>query len=385
VSGPDQISDRASPQIPLTDDAVVACDLFAGAGGFSLGAHFAGIHVAAAVELNKYAAATYRANLVDTGILPARMFEKDITDFSPAELISQSVLKDRACDILLGGPPCQGFSAHRIKGAGINDPRNALLLRYFEYVRALRPLFFLVENVPGLLWPRHASFVDAFYALAESADYAVLKPIILNAKDYGVPQSRRRVFLLGYDKKRVTAIPSWPPAPTHGEPDNAAGLPPWPTAAIAFGPALDGDPNDLHMRHGAELIDTFKRTPPNGGSRRDSGRVLPCHKNHVGHHDVYGRIDPSHPAPTMTTACINPSKGRFVHPTEHHGITLRQAARLQSFPDWFNFEGGIMAGGVQVGNAVPVGLAAEVIAPLRQAALDVRSAEKAAKLIGEAA
>jgi DNA (cytosine-5)-methyltransferase 1 len=86
----------------------------------------------------------------------------------------------------------------------------------------------------------------------------------------------------------------------------------------------------------------------------------------------------------MTTACINPSKGRFVHPTEHHGITLRQAARLQTFPDWFNFEGGIMAGGVQVGNAVPVNLAKEVVAPLRDAVLSYRAARRR-EIIDEAA
>ncbi|KAK0332382.1 hypothetical protein LTR94_025123, partial [Friedmanniomyces endolithicus] len=105
------------------------------------------------------------------------------------------------------------------------------------------------------------------------------------------------------------------------------------------------------MQHGQTLIDAFAKTPHNGGSRVDSGRVLECHKKHRGHFDVYGRINPAHPAPTMTTACINPSKGRFVHPTLNHGITLRQAARLQSFPDWYTFEGGIMAGGVQIADA----------------------------------
>lgn len=132
------------------------------------------------------------------------------------------------------------------------------------------------------------------------------------------------------------------------------------------------------MQHCKALLETFARTPSNGGSRSQSGRVLPCHIAHDGHRDVYGRINPAAPGPTMTTACINPSKGRFVHPTEHHGITLRQAARLQSFPDWFNFEGGIMAGGVQVGNAVPVALAEALLKPLRQAVLGLRSAKRVA-------
>jgi len=129
------------------------------------------------------------------------------------------------------------------------------------------------------------------------------------------------------------------------------------------------------MQHGEKLLETFKATPPNGGSRKDSGRVLDCHRDHDGHKDVYGRIDPTRPAPTMTTACVNPSKGRFVHPTLHHGITLRQAARLQTFPDWFVFEGGLMAGGVQVGNAVPVDMAAALLSPLRDAVLAIKSSE----------
>jgi DNA (cytosine-5)-methyltransferase 1 len=355
---------------------VLACDLFAGAGGFSLGAYFAGIKVVAAIEWDKYACATYRQNLVDTGLTSTELFESDITELSPTAVKSLEAIREDGCDILLGGPPCQGFSAHRINDAGVNDPRNKLLLRYFEYVRVLRPMFFLVENVPGLLWPKHKKFLKAFYDLAKSAGYGVLEPHLLNARDYGVPQNRKRVFILGFDLKRTSA-PEWPPKPTHAAPNSGNGLPGWIQASVVFKkPAMRGDTNDIHMNHGAELIATFKRTPPNGGSRRDSGRVLPCHKHHVGHHDVYGRIDPSQPAPTMTTACINPSKGRFVHPTEHHGITLRQAARFQSFPEWFNFSGGIMAGGVQVGNAVPVDLAKALLEPLKDAVIASRSAHK---------
>jgi DNA (cytosine-5)-methyltransferase 1 len=288
-----------------------------------------------------------------------------------------SGLAPKKCDILLGGPPCQGFSAHRLNDSGVNDPRNALLLRYFEYVRVLRPMFFLVENVPGMLWPRHMEYVDGFYGLAKAARYDVLDPIMLNARDYGVPQNRRRVFILGYDRRRIRKLPPWPPKATHVAPDSELPLPRWQPASVVFERRLlRNEPNDIHMNHGEELLETFARTPHNGGSRRDSGRVLPCHEDHVGHHDVYGRINPSLPAPTMTTACINPSKGRFVHPTENHGITLRQAARFQSFPDWFNFEGGLMAGSVQVGNAVPVDLAKALLVPLKEAVLAIRAAEE---------
>lgn len=367
------VPESRKPSVWAADD-VVAADLFAGAGGFSLGAYLANIQVAAAVEFNGYAADTYEANLVRTGLTKAHLYRDDIALLDPATVRRQSGMESAGCDILLGGPPCQGFSAHRINDAGVDDPRNMLLLRYFEYVRILRPTYFLVENVPGLLWPRHKRFLKDFFDLAEGADYGLLEPILLNARDYGVPQNRRRVFLLGFDRKKVSGAPAWPPEATHRDPAEESELPPWVPASIAFeNPALIGDINDVHMQHGQVLIDAFAKTPHNGGSRVDSGRVLDCHKEHRGHFDVYGRINPAHPAPTMTTACINPSKGRFVHPTKNHGITLRQAARLQSFPEWFTFGGGIMAGGVQVGNAVPVEMARALLVPLRAAAADVKA------------
>jgi DNA (cytosine-5)-methyltransferase 1 len=373
-----KIKRRPKKQKAAETERVFACDVFAGAGGFSLAAYLAGITVSAAVEWDQYACQTYRTNLIKTGLTSTRLFEDDISNLTPKKVKSLSGFDETPCDILLGGPPCQGFSAHRLNNTGVNDPRNELLLKYFEYVRVLRPSFFLVENVPGLLWPKHKKFLKAFYDLAERADYGLVEPKVINARDFGVPQNRRRVFLLGFDRRRLSKPPAWPPKPTHVSPDSVRRLPHWQPASIAFKRALAGDPNNIHMKHGPELLETFACTPANGGSRKQSGRVLPCHKNHVGHHDVYGRIDPSAPAPTMTTACINPSKGRFVHPTQHHGITLRQAARLQSFPDWFNFEGGIMAGGVQVGNAVPVDLAKALLRPLREAVLKLRNAEERA-------
>ena len=337
---------------------LLACDLFAGAGGFSLGAHLAGVKVAAAVEWDKHACATYHSNLIASKLTRAQLFEDDIVALDPRKVREAVEFDKYGCDILLGGPPCQGFSTHRIKDAGVNDPRNDMLLRYFEYVQVLRPTVFLVENVPGLLWARHKTFLEAFYSLAASAGYGVLEPQVLNARDFGVPQNRRRVFILGYDLRIFSSAPEWPPSPTHAAPGSNENLPPWIPAAEVFRErAPIKDPNDVHMQHGPALVDAFKRTPLNGGSRTDSGRLLPCHKNHDGHKDVYGRIDPEKPAPTMTTACINPSKGRFVHPTEHHGITVRQAARIQTFPDSFVFQGGLMAAGRQIGNAVPVDLA----------------------------
>lgn len=346
-------------------------DLFAGAGGFSLAARRAGLAVRLAVESDRHAASTYRRNLVGRS-KRTRVIEGDIRLLDPAAVAAEHLGGD-ACHLMLGGPPCQGFSTHRINGAGVDDERNDLIHVYFDFVRAFSPVAFLMENVPGMLWTRHASSVDRFYAEGGAAGYDMCAPAVLDARDFGLPQRRRRVFILGIRNGVDVSTLEWPPAPTHGGPADRRGDPgllPWTACFPAFADAPAGDPNDVHMKHSEELVRAFERTPPNGGSRKASGRELRCHVGHDGHNDVYGRIDPRGPAPTMTTACINPSKGRFVHPTLHHGITVRQAARIQTFPDDFVFEGGLMAAGKQVGNAVPVDLAAmliEWIAPMLRA------------------
>lgn len=340
----------------MKNKALTCVDLFAGAGGFSLAAVNVGVSVVAAIEKNRNACSTYCHNLIKAE--ETELYEGDILELSPEQLLIKH-FADNNCEIVLGGPPCQGFSVHRIKDAGVGDPRNALILRYFEYVATLRPKVFLMENVPGILWPRHKGFLEAFYELGESSGYDVRPPVVLDARDYGVPQRRRRVFILGIRKDFPFEAP-WPPVPTHGEQrlqDVNPSVLPWIPASQVFEQTqLVNDENNIHMNHSIDLIEVFKSTPVNGGSRRDSNRVLPCHDGHGGHSDVYGRIDPSQSGPTMTTACINPSKGRFVHPTENHGITVRQAARFQTFPDWFVFQGGLIAAGEQIGNAVPIRL-----------------------------
>lgn len=336
-----------------------AVDLFSGAGGFSLAALNAGFDVRAAVELNSAACTTYENNIVEKRH-PVNLYQADLSRLKPEELISNSFNAGESCDLLLGGPPCQGFSTHRIKDAGVADPRNKLVLRYFHFVNKLKPKVFLMENVPGMLWARHKEYVEALYESGRKAGYFMFAPEILDARDYGVPQRRKRVFILGV-REDIERNITWPPQPTHGQVRTVnamSTLAPWRTGKqdVFEKPFPKGDPNNLHMNHTPALIEVFRSTPINGGSRKESNRVLPCHKVHNGHKDCYGRINPDEPGPTMTTACINPSKGRFVHPTEHHGITLRQAARFQTFPDDFVFFGGLMASGTQIGNAVPVKL-----------------------------
>jgi len=342
-------------------------DLFSGAGGFTLAARNAGLRVRLALENDKHAVATYRANL-GKGPQPPKIVERDITELSATAVHSDVFEPGEICDLMLGGPPCQGFSAHRINDAGVDDQRNDLIHVYFDFVRAFRPTVFLMENVPGMLWDRHAAALDRFYVEGVMAGYDVRDAIVVDARNYGLPQRRKRVFILGVRHGLNIADFVWPPAPTHG--DQAArmrdsSLLPWVDCSEVFMAAPADDPNDVHMSHGATLKAAFAKTPHNGGSRKDSGRILKCHTSHDGHNDVYGRIDPTQPAPTMTTACINPSKGRFVHPTEDHGITVRQAARIQTFPDDFQFHGGLMAAGKQVGNAVPPDLGRQLIEHLK--------------------
>jgi DNA (cytosine-5)-methyltransferase 1 len=340
-------------------------DIFAGAGGFSLAARRVGVDIRAAVEIDPHAAATYRANFIEGQKCAPSLFEQDIASIDWAHVLKTTRLQSGKCDLLLGGPPCQGFSVHRLKGAGVKDPRNSLLLRYFDCISAVKPRAFVVENVSGLLWPRHSEYLQAFMTLAYSSGYRILGPTVLNARDYGVPQNRKRVFIVGI-RTDIEAECEWPPKPTHFAPSSREvmedGQNAWLTAAAVFRkPLKKCDPNAFHMQPSETMRAVFASTPHNGGSRHQSCRVLSCHKGHDGHKDVYGRIDPDRPGPTMTTACINPSKGRFVHPTEDHGISARHAARFQTFPDDFCLRGGITAAGRQIGNAVPILLGEAVV------------------------
>ena len=344
--------------ISVHDAAPQVVDLFSGAGGFSLGALNAGARIVFSVEFDKSAATTYRRNIC--GPDGPALYADDIAELDANRLALLHFPGESECDLLLGGPPCQGFSVHRTGNSGIGDDRNELIYRYFDFIRALRPKAFLMENVPGMLRPEYIDYLNKFRQLGKNEGYTIFDPAILDARDFGVPQRRKRVFILGVRDCERMAAHEWPPVPTHSKVPSLL-TKEWRPCRDVFLPAPAGDLCDVHMQHGRELTEIFRNTPANGGSRRDSGRILPCHVIHDGHKDVYGRIDVEKPAPTMTGGCINPSKGRFVHPVEHHGITVRQAARIQTFPDHFVFKGGLIASGKQIGNAVPVVLAEKLV------------------------
>jgi DNA (cytosine-5)-methyltransferase 1 len=383
-----------------------AIDLFSGAGGFSLAAHQEDFKLLAAIEFDLNAAKTYQHNIVKRLGEKTDVIAQDINKVDIKKFVKSTDLKKGGLDLLMGGPPCQGFSSHRIKGAGEDDPRNKLLLRYFDFVSALMPKVFLVENVPGLLWPRHEEYLNKFISLAHEYHYKIIgeKPLIINARDYGVPQSRRRAFILAVREDISIDSLQWPPTPSHIKPDytkldqtnawkSASTVfekPPqktlddliprmmkvlnWPhhrakkvVAELQFGiaiPAKDTDAN-IHMKHKDFMLKRIGDTQLMG-SREESEFTLPCHQNgYAGHKDVYGRMFFHTPSNTMTTGCNNPSKGRFLHPWLNHGITLRHAARLQTFPDDYVFLGGIMASAKQIGNAVPLELGKALISQIK--------------------
>lgn len=383
---------------------LTAIDLFAGAGGFSLAAHQSGFDLLAAVEFDQHAANTYRHNLVNHLQIKTNVYATDINLIDINAFMSELKIQSGELDLLLGGPPCQGFSTHRIKGSGEDDPRNKLLLKYFDFVEKLMPKAFLVENVPGLLWKRHEQYLNQFLKLAENHHYKVITgaPLVINARDYGVPQNRRRAFILAVREDISAEHLTWPPMPTHVKPDFDKPISnnTWVSASTVFeqppkqtldkllprmqkvlgwskerskntikslkfgAPLADDDWCNRNMAHKPFMIERFEVTPLMG-SRDELEFTLNCHKNYSGHKDVYGRMFLHTPSNTITTGCHNPSKGRFLHPWENHGITLRHAARLQTFPDNFEFKGGVMAASRQIGNAVPIELGSALINTIR--------------------
>lgn len=332
-------------------------DLFCGAGGMGLGFAQAGFRIIAGADCDVDAAATYEENL------GTRVLLANLATLHPADLIRQIGLSAGEPDILIGGPPCQGFSRMR-NGAGEKDPRNGLILRYAEFVKVLRPRFAVFENVPGLARSEHGRrFQDALISALEGVGYAAVR-WEMDAADYGTPQHRVRVIVVA--GRNLVAPPM--PWPTHGAPDSqpvkSGFRKRWPTVRDAIGRYPEPGTESaaaLHNHWPGELservLNFIRAVPHDGGGRKQVPRDLwlPCHLSHSGHSDVYSRLRWDTPSVTITSGCCNPSKGRFVHPDQDRAITPREAAALQGFPDTFRF----MAAKVptQIGNAVPPPLA----------------------------
>lgn len=333
---------RRQPAAQPIEDKLLAVDLFAGAGGMTLGLKRAGFNVIAAVEIDALACETYRANHSDV-----RLWESDIRKLEPSELLAELGLKPRQLALVAGCPPCQGFSTiTTLNGKrSVDDDRNDLVLEYGRFVRELRPLAVMMENVPGLAAdPRMGELCD----LLEELGYPARKGLrVLNAVDFGVPQRRRRLVMVAADSTVVSfAEPS-------GEHITVR-------QAIEDLPAAgnSGDPlHDIPEKRSPEVFRRICAIPRDGGSRADLGpdAQLKCHQASDGFKDIYGRMAWNKPAPTITGGCVNPSKGRFLHPCENRAITLREAAVLQGFPPNYKFSlsKGKFAAAAMIGNALP--------------------------------
>ncbi len=300
----------------------------------------AGFQVLGAVDIDARSITTYKANHPDVIV-----WQSDIRELEPTELLDNLELTIGSLDLLTGCPPCQGFSTIRtLNGAvRINDSRNELLLEFQRFVEKIYPRAIMIENVPGLVTSvRFTEFCKRMEELGYIGDYR-----ILNAADYGVPQRRRRlIYIAGLG----ISIPF------------AGKIPGIKTVRDAIGDlpkaGESGDPiHDIPENRTPKVKTIIKNIPKNGGSRE----VLPqylrleCHKKCSGFKDVYGRMAWDKVAPTITSGCFNPSKGRFLHPDENRAITMREAALLQGFPTNYEFPNIESKTGMalMIGNALP--------------------------------
>lgn len=400
------VSQRGKP-LPF-----VAADLFSGAGGLSLGFQLAGFRVAFANDINEDYANTYRLNHDGTVF-----FRESIEDLNAARLLKTTGLHKNEIDILIGGPPCQGFSINAPKRS-LQDDRNRLFKEYGRLVlEGLRPKVVVMENVPGMVSFGGGSFIRDVYSLFEGAGYR-MRHMILCAAHYGVPQERWRLFFIGtiLSGREITF-----PEPTHYAPVRAnftggrgltwlssirnGGAPPiFPERPLRpFTMVADaiGDLPSLSVKEGSEEMDyagppetdfqrsmrgssarlfnhvagslspqnlkRLKHIPPGGSWRDIPHDLLPKGMKKArrsDHTKRYGRVAPDGLSGTVLTKC-DPHWGSFFHYNQDRALTVREAARIQSFPDSYRFFGSRVSQYEQVGNAVPPLLAKELAEHIR--------------------
>ena len=358
------------------EPSLYVADLFAGAGGLTEGFRQAGFTPVVAVEFDKWAAATYAANFGDhvlaCPIEDVKIIRKggrltwkgtDV-DGEPTTIETPEI------DVLVGGPPCQGFSPlGRMNDWDFNDPRNRLWKHYARILDTLQPKVFVIENVPEILksiefdrLQRHVKKLGHGYELAYG---------VLNATMFGVPQNRRRAIIIG---SRV-GTPTLPPETLERM-----------TVRDAIGD-LPLKPTGKSWHLGRNPIPTSierYKCVPEGGNRFDLLKKRPdltpaCWiKKKTGSTDVFGRMWWDKQSPTIRTEFFKPEKGRYLHPKAHRPITIREAARLQTFDDLFIFIGSNTQVAKQIGNAVPIKLANKLAIHLTKTVLAERTARRLA-------
>lgn len=336
-------------------------DLFAGVGGLSLGFEKQGFEVLIANEYDKSIATAYTENHKNT-----RMIVGDITSLDLKETFGSYTGK---IDVVIGGPPCQGFS-QKGQRKTIHDERNFLFKYYVAVVELVKPKYFVMENVPNLLTAEGGYFFKEIEELFNKMGYS-LEHGVLNASDYGVPQNRRRAVIIG---KLNGAAPKLPEPQSEkvtiwdaisdlaylqsGEGINEQEYKNAPESD--YEKLLRGDStilyNHVATKHSPLALERLAMIPPNAGRE-----VLP--KEHLTksiYSGTWTRMRKDEISVTITTRFDTPSSGKFTHPFLDRAITVREAARIQSFPDDFRFVGNKGSQMKQVGNAVPPLLAAAI-------------------------
>ena len=332
-----------------------AVDLFCGAGGLSLGLEAAGIPSVFALDSDAAAIATYQKNIGPEGRIG------DVRDRGLLDEIASSVAGTDF--VLVGGPPCQGFSQQR-RGENA-DPRNDLVLRYAEIATTLdvRPMAVVLENVMYLDSPRGRKILEGSLKLLRDAGYEVRR-FDLNSADFGLPQTRRRIVVVAVDTSRTEKSPDVRPL----NPDR------W----LTIGETLSGLPvramsqlpNHIAAAESAINVSRMSHVDMGRGRTAIPERLqLGCHRGYDGHLDVFGRLDWFGFARTLTGGFDSSSRGEYTHPFLNRSITAREAARIQGFPDGFEFQGNRAAVRRQIGNAVPPPLGFAVGEALKRALL----------------
>lgn len=320
-----------------------------------MGLQEAGFSVVGAVDVSDLAIEGYRANHPETHV-----WHQNIRSLSPAKMMEVLGLAPGELDLLAGCPPCQGFSTMRTlrRGTSVADKRNSLVAQFGRFAAALMPRALLMENVPGL---KDEPGLHRLVKRLEKLGYNVVTGV-RDAADYGVPQRRKRFVLIGMRDGAPGAFAE-PRSTRQTVRDALEDLPP---------PSESDDPLHNHGEQRSRRIrNLIAAIPHDGGGQRDlpRRRQLACHKRSNGFFDVYGRMAWDRPSPTITSGCINPSKGRFLHPDQDRAITLREAALLQSFPP--NYEIPLRAGKYKaadlIGNAIPPAFVASHAGPIARA------------------
>lgn len=353
-----------------------AIDIFSGCGGVSCGLSLAGFKVKSAVEIEKHAVDTY---LGYGPLQKVKVINKDVCSLSGEQILKAAKIKKDDIYLFAGCPPCQNFSRQNpLNKNKTDEERKKLLFEFLRLIEEILPPFILMENVPGIKSDFNNAILSEFLQRLKKSYY--VREDVLNAADYGVPQARKRYVLQAVRKDIYGELSSIGvvfdlPEATHDKNGNN-GLPKWKTVREAIGdlPKIKAgekyeDDGIIHNHKCAGLSDTnlkrIREIRKNGGSRNGLPKdlVLKCHNKEdengnvfSGHGDVYGIMDPDKPAPTITGGCLCYSKGRYGHYSQDRAISIREAARLQTFPDDFEFSNSLTDSALQIGNAVPIDL-----------------------------